>query len=51
MGVWPHSSTGNHAYPLDMVSTGSLSLLLGISANVTLTGSWKPLAFLESGKF
>jgi hypothetical protein len=34
MGGWPHPSTGGCAYPLDMVSTGSLSFLLGISANV-----------------
>ena len=34
-----------------MVSTGSLSSLLGISANVIPVGSWEPLAFLASGTF
>jgi hypothetical protein len=29
-----------------MVSTGSLSPVLGISANVIPVGSWEPLAFL-----
>jgi hypothetical protein len=36
---WPHRSTGGHAYPRDMVATGSLSPLLGISANVIPVGS------------
>ena len=35
--------SGGHAYPLDMVSTGSISPLLGISANVLPVGSWEPV--------
>ena len=34
--VGEHPSTGGHANPLDMVFTGSLSPLKGISANVSL---------------
>jgi hypothetical protein len=34
MGGWPSSSTGDLFCPLDMVSTGSFSALLGISAKV-----------------
>ena len=34
-----------------MVSTGSPSPLLGISAIVITVGSWEPLAFLASGTF
>jgi hypothetical protein len=44
---WPHSSTGGHAYPLELVSTGSISPWLGISAKVlpveplgNLLGPW-----------
>jgi hypothetical protein len=40
-----------HAYPLDMVSTGSHFPLLGIAANAIPVGSWEPLAFLASGTF
>ena len=39
-----------HAYPLDMVSTGSISSLLGITTNVIPFGSWEPLASLASGR-
>ena len=49
MGEWPHPSTGGCAYPQNMVSTGSLSSLLGISANVIPNGAWESLAFLASG--
>jgi hypothetical protein len=38
MGGWPHPSTGGRAYSFDMVSTGSISPLLGISANVIHMG-------------
>jgi hypothetical protein len=34
-----------------MVSTGSLSPLLGISANIFPVRSWEPLAFMVSGTF
>ena len=39
VGEWPHPSTGGCAYPLDMVSMGSISPLLDISANVLPVGS------------
>jgi hypothetical protein len=32
-GGWPHPSTGGRDYLLEMVSTGSIFPLLGISAN------------------
>jgi hypothetical protein len=50
-GGWIHPSTRGHASPLVMVSTGSLSPLLGISANVILNVSWEPLPFQVSGTF
>ena len=43
VGGWPYPSTGDCAYPLDMVSTGSVSTLLGILANVLPIRSWEPL--------
>jgi hypothetical protein len=39
MGGWPHPSKGGCAYPLDIISTGSITRLLGISS-----WAWKPLA-------
>jgi hypothetical protein len=51
IGGWPHPSTGGCAYLLKVISTGSLSPLLGILANVNLVGSWEPLASLASGTF
>lgn len=51
VGGWPHLSTGGCAYPLDMVSTGSISPLLDILAKVFPVGSWEPLEFLASGTF
>ena len=51
VGAWPHPSTGGHAHPLDLVSTGSISPLLGISANVPPVGSWELLGFLVSWTF
>jgi hypothetical protein len=50
-GRWPHLSTGGCVYLLNMVSMGSISPVLGISANVIPTGSWEPLVSLESGTF
>ena len=35
--------------PLDMISTGSFSPLLNISANLIPFGYWEPLIFLASG--
>jgi len=40
-----------HPYLLNMVSTGSLSPLLGIFAEVLPVGSWEPLGSLTSGTF
>ena len=51
MDGWLNPSTGARAYLLEVVSTGSISILLGILANVILTGSWEPLAALVSGTF
>ena len=34
MGEWPHPSTGSRTYLLEVVSTGALSPLLSILANV-----------------
>jgi hypothetical protein len=49
MDAWLHPSTGGYAYLLEVVSTGSFSSLLYISAKVIPFGM--PLAFLESGTF
>ncbi|EDL41692.1 mCG148474 [Mus musculus] len=43
--------TGGCAYPLDMVSTGTISPLLGVLANVIPIESWEPLVYLASGTF
>jgi hypothetical protein len=48
---WPHPSTGEYAYLLEVVSTGSISPLLGILANVIPFGSWEPLTSLMHGTF
>jgi hypothetical protein len=48
---WPHPSIEGPAYLLEVVSTGSSSPLLGISAKVIAIDSWEPLASLESGTF
>ena len=49
MGGWSLHSTGGHAHLLDVVSSGSVSLLLDISANVISIGSREHLASLPSG--
>lgn len=51
MSEQPHSSTRGHTYVLEVVSSGSISLLLDILANVFLTGSWEPLISLASRTF
>jgi hypothetical protein len=51
MGGWPYPSSGGSAYLLEVVSSGSISLLLGILANVIPVESWEPLASLVSGTF
>jgi hypothetical protein len=47
----PIPQMGGSAYPLDIVSTGSVSLLLGISAKVLTVGSWESLVSLAHGAF
>jgi hypothetical protein len=49
MSWWPHPSSGGHI--LEAVSLGSISLLLGISANAIPIGSWEPLTSLAHGTF
>jgi hypothetical protein len=39
-GEWPLPSTEGHVYLQEVVSTGFISPLLGISANVTPNASW-----------
>jgi hypothetical protein len=39
-GWWPHPSTGDYAYLLGVVSTGSISSLLGIWANAIAVDTW-----------
>ena len=51
IGGWPPPSTGDHAYLLEVVSIGSISSLLGISANVIPVGYEESLTSLESGTF
>ena len=51
MSTWSYSSTGGHAYLLEVVSSDSISSLLGISANAIPVGSWEPFTFLASGIF
>ena len=51
MCEWPHPSTWGSAYLLKMFSTGSISSLLGISANIIPIGTREPLASLASGAF
>jgi hypothetical protein len=41
----------SHPYPLDMVSRGSPSPLLGIMANILAVGSCETLGSLASGTF
>jgi hypothetical protein len=48
---WPQPSTVGHVYLLEVVSSGFISLLLDISANIISIGSWEPLASLVSGTF
>jgi len=47
----PPLSTKGLSYPLDMVSAGSQSPLLGILAKVLPGGSWELLGSLASGTF
>jgi hypothetical protein len=49
MGGWPHPSSEKLLYLLEVVFSGSIAQLLGISADVIPIGSWEPLAFLASG--
>jgi hypothetical protein len=45
MGGWPHVSVGAHVYLLEVISSGSISTLLGISVKVIPIESWEPLKF------
>ena len=47
----PHSSTKGPVYLLEMISSSSISPLLGISAKVTHIESWEPTSFQVSGTF
>jgi hypothetical protein len=47
----PIPGLGGHAYPMEVVSTGSISTLLCISAKFIPVGSWEPIASLPSGAF
>ena len=51
MGGWPHPSTGDCTYLQEIVSTGSVSPLLAILADVIPVGSWELLSSLASGTF
>ena len=51
MGGWPHLSTEDCAYILEMVSSSSISLLLGILTNVISIWCWEPLESLVFGTF
>ena len=37
MGGWPHASSGNHVYLLEVIRSGSIPQLLGILAKVIPT--------------
>jgi hypothetical protein len=49
MCEWPHPSSGGHMSLLEVISSCSISSLLGILANVIFIGSRKALACMESG--
>ena len=49
MGGWPYPTIRGQAYLLEVLSTGSISPLLCISAKVIPVGSWEPLTSLVSG--
>jgi hypothetical protein len=51
MGGWPHPSSADCAYILEVVSIGSISPLLGIWAKVISVGSLEPLTSLQSEIF
>ena len=48
---WSHLTTESNAYPVDMVSSDYLSLLLDISDKVLSVWPWKRLEYLASGTF
>jgi hypothetical protein len=51
MGGWLHLFTGSHIYLLEVVSSGSISPLLGIFAKVIPTEFWEILKSQISGTF
>jgi len=44
-GGWSLASSGGHVYLLDVVSSSSISPLLGISDNTIAVESWEPLRY------
>ena len=48
MGEWPHPSGGLSAYPLLVVSKGTISFLLGILATIISVGYLDHLTYLTS---
>ena len=51
MGGYGPPSMGSHVYLLEVVSTGTIFLLLGILAKEISIRSWEPASFLVSGMF
>ena len=51
MGGYVPPSMGSQVYLLEVVSTGTIFLLLGILAKKISIGSWEPPSFLLSGLF
>jgi hypothetical protein len=47
MRGWSHTLTGGHVYLLEVVSSGSISPLLGILIKIISIGSWGHLISLE----
>jgi hypothetical protein len=51
MSGWSHFSIEGHVYLLEMVSSGSISRVLGILAKIIPIESWEPLTTQVSGTF
>ena len=51
MDGWPHPSTGDYVYLLEVISSGSISIPLGFLAKTIPVRSWEPLTSLVSGTF
>ena len=50
-GLVAPSLIWGHVYRLEVVSSGSISPLLGISANIVTIGYWEPIPALVCGHF